>query len=115
MKTLIKNEIEFEKMREEPDNNYIQQLLRLLNSEKPMTKEDWVKTGRFVTRDEYLYYHPETKLHHDCTDVVKYAGGFIIQGLKVGGFFCNMDNALTFSNLDLAEAHIWESKIKFII
>jgi hypothetical protein len=67
------------------------------------TLEEFSSTGRFIGRDAYLEKNPDEILHKDCTDVVQYIGGHIIQGLKSGQFMVDEG----FKSISLDEAEGW--------
>jgi len=68
-----------------------------------ITLEDFSNTGRFTNRETYLEKNPEVILHDDCTDVVQYIGGHIIQVLKSGQFMVDEG----FRSISLDEAEGW--------
>ena len=114
MKARIKKELKREKAREKPNAHYIG-LLETLLKKDPITMKDWVDSGRFIQKGDYLSREPEAKLHKDCSDVVKYAGCFIIQALKTGGYLVALEGAETeenFDTLDEAESFLWENQVK---
>lgn len=67
------------------------------------TLENFSSTGRFTGREAYLEKNPEVELHEDCTDVVQYIGGHIIQVLKSGQFMVDEG----FKSISLDEAEGW--------
>ena len=71
--------------------------------ENKTTLENFSSTGRFTGRDAYLEKNPEVILHEDCTDVVQYIGGHIIQVLKSGQFMVDEG----FKSISLDEAEGW--------
>lgn len=71
--------------------------------ENKTTLENFSSTGRFTGRDAYLEKNPEVILHEDCTDVVQYIGGHIIQVLKSGQFMVDEG----FKSISLDEAEEW--------
>lgn len=116
MKALIKREIAQENKRDKPDVHYLRQLKDLLAMEN-ITMKAWVNTGRFVNKTDFISDNPQTPLHKDCSDVIKYAGLFVIQGLKTGGFFVDMDSPEAppkFDVLEEAEDYLWNTKVKLI-
>jgi hypothetical protein len=68
-----------------------------------ITLEDLSNTGRFICRDAYLDKNPDENLHKECTDVVQYIGGHIIQVLESGQFMVDED----FKSISLDEAEGW--------
>jgi hypothetical protein len=116
MKSLIQEEILSEKMLDKPDTYYLSLLDKLMQQQEPLTFKQWVNTGRFMRRSEYLTRFPEAKLEHECSDLVKYAGGFIAQALTSGGFLCSVEGVSEVNDtLSDAEKFLWDNKIKFII
>lgn len=73
------------------------------------TLEEFSNTGHFTGREAYLEKNPDTQLHADCTDVVQYIGGHIIQVLKSGDFMVDDD----FKSISLDEAEGWMFIKKF--
>jgi hypothetical protein len=67
------------------------------------TLENFSSTGRFTGREAYLEKNPDAILHADCTDVVQYIGGHIIQVLKSGDFMVDEN----FKSISLDEAEGW--------
>jgi len=76
--------------------------------ENKTTLENFSSTGRFTGRDAYLEKNPEVILHEDCTDVVQYIGGHIIQVLKSGQFM--VDEGFRSISLDEAEGWLFIKK-----
>jgi hypothetical protein len=74
-----------------------------------ITLEDFSNTGRFTGRAAYLDKNPEIELHEDCTDVVQYIGGHIIQVLKSGQFM--VDEGFRSISLDESEGWLYVKKI----
>ena len=74
-----------------------------------ITLEDFSNTGRFTGRASYLDKNPEVELHEDCTDVVQYIGGHIIQVLKSGQFM--VDEGFRSISLDESEGWLYVKKI----
>jgi hypothetical protein len=74
-----------------------------------ITLEDFSNTGRFTGRTAYLDKNPEVELHEDCTDVVQYIGGHIIQVLKSGQFM--VDEGFRSISLDESEGWLYVKKI----
>ena len=70
--------------------------------------EQFSSTGRFTGRDAYLDKNPDTILHNDCTDVVEYIGGHIIQVLQSGEFV--VDEEFKSRSLDEAETQLFLRK-----
>lgn len=68
-----------------------------------ITLENFSSTGRFTGREAYLEKNPDVILHEDCTDVVQYIGGHIIQVLKSGDFMVDEN----FKSISLDEAEGW--------
>jgi len=63
-------------------------------------------TGRFTVRGAYLEKNPEAKLEKNCTDVVEYIGGHIIQLLSSGEFM--VDENFKSRSLDESEIKLLE-------
>jgi hypothetical protein len=70
--------------------------------------ETFSSTGRFTSREAYLEKNPDTILHNDCTDVVQYIGGHVIQVLKSGEFM--VDEMFKSRSLDEAETDLFIRK-----
>lgn len=72
----------------------------------------WKDTGRIIIRKSFLYNNRDAILHHDCTDIVRYAGNLFIQCLKSGVFY--LDDETESKSLDVLEAILWDrNKNKF--
>ena len=63
-------------------------------------------TGRFTVRSAYLEKNPEAQLEKNCTDVVEYIGGHIIQLLSSGEFM--VDESFKSRSLDESEIKLLE-------
>lgn len=70
--------------------------------------EPFISTGRFTCREAYLEKNPEAILQKDCTDVVQYIGGHIIQVLESGRFM--VDELFSSRSLDEAEVDLFIRK-----
>ena len=88
----VSQEILSEKMRKNPDPLYIRTLQRLQDKGE-MTQDDFINTGRIVTKQYLKQRVYSSTLHPDCTDVLLYIGDFYIQILKDGSFFLEMGDA----------------------
>jgi hypothetical protein len=86
---VIAQEILSEKMRMNPDPLYIRILHRLQDKEF-ITEEEFVKTGRVLSTNDFYQRIPTSKLHPECTNVIMYVGDYYIQVLKDGNFFLEM-------------------------
>lgn len=71
--------------------------------------ESLSNTGRFMCAVSYAQKNPEVKLQDDCTDVVHYRGGHIIQLLKSGEFMVN--ESFSSRSLDEAETYLFSPAI----
>jgi hypothetical protein len=70
--------------------------------------EEFSTTGRFTSREAYLEKNPDAILHNQCTDVVMYIGGHIIQVLESGLFV--VDEHFSSRSLDEAEVQLFIKK-----
>lgn len=70
--------------------------------------ESFSTTGRFTSKEAYLEKNPDEILHKDCTDVVQYIGGHIIQVLESGNFM--VDETFSSRSLDEAEGQLYLKK-----
>jgi len=70
--------------------------------------ESFSTTGRFTSKEAYLEKNPDEILHKDCTDVVQYIGGHIIQVLESGNFM--VDETFSSRSLDEAEVQLYLKK-----
>lgn len=70
--------------------------------------EKFTTTGRFTPRKVYLEKNPDAKLAAECTDVVEYIGGHIIQLLESGTFY--VDESFMSKSLDEAETNLFLKK-----
>ena len=71
--------------------------------------EEFSDRGRFTSREEYLDKNPDAVLHNQCTDVVQYIDGHIIQVLKSGLFM--VDEQFSSRSLDEAEVQLYRNNI----
>lgn len=79
-----------------------------INFNQMDTLEGFSTTGRFTSREAHLDKNPDTILHKDCTDVVEYMGGHIIQVLASGEFM--VDEDFKSRSLDEAEVQLYLKK-----
>lgn len=107
LRDLILKEIEAEMSLEKRDRGYIQRLQVLADKPDRITFDEFIATGRFECKACFVTTHPQAKLNPNCTDIVRYAGGYFIQGMKNGTFLCGTDESLSFGNLESAEAVLW--------
>ena len=119
MKTLkehLSEHILKEKLSGASGQHYIQQL-QLLHDSDNIAFAEFTKTGRFIPREEFEEAHPDIPLHKDCTDVVKYAGLFVIQALKNNKFRYEKTKNNIFESPELkdVERAMWEMTIKLLI
>ena len=70
--------------------------------------EEFSTTGRFTSREAYLDKNPDAVLHNQCTDVVQYIDGHIIQVLESGKFM--VDEEFSSRSLDEAEVQLFIKK-----
>ncbi len=70
--------------------------------------ESFSTTGRFTSREAYLDKNPDAVLHNQCTDVVEYIGGHIIEVLESGEF--RVDDEFSSRSLDEAEVQLYLKK-----
>lgn len=110
----ISEEILKEKLKEKPDKLYIQTLQKMQN-ENP-SFELFINTGRIMPRELFLNYNKTIRLKPDCSDVVRYVGGFYIQILKTGEFLFEINDAelsdemntiIKNKSLDIVEEELW--------
>jgi hypothetical protein len=79
--------------------------LRKAHEKKELSFEDWVDSGRYLTREHFEKDNYNELLHTDCTDVVMYMGRIYVQALKSGKFYIN--NTL-YDTLEHAEKALWD-------
>lgn len=115
----VSQEILSEKMSKNPDPLYVRVLQRLQDKDE-ITQDDFVKTGRIVTIENFKKKVYPSTLRPDCTDVMLYIGNFYIQILKNGNFFLEMGDAdkpydmgdmgytkMESKDLELVESILW--------
>lgn len=115
----VSQEILSEKMSKNPDPLYVRVLQRLQDKDE-ITQDDFVKTGRIVTIENFKKKVYPSTLRADCTDVMLYIGNFYIQILKNGNFFLEMGDAdkpydmgdmgytkMESKDLELVESILW--------
>jgi hypothetical protein len=71
--------------------------------------EEFCDRGRFTSREAYLDKNPDAVLHSQCTDVVQYVDGHIIQVLQSGLFM--VDERFSSRSLDEAEVQLYRNNI----
>lgn len=71
--------------------------------------EEFCDRGRFTSREAYLDKNPDAVLHTQCTDVVQYIDGHIIQVLQSGLFM--VDERFSSRSLDEAEVQLYRNNI----
>ena len=114
---LIKQEIKLEKAKLKPDQHY----LKLLNSIESMDKLDFEifsNTGRIIPVDIFINENPNAVISSNCTDVVRYLGGFYIQMLKSGNYIYqfNVEPStnvqIEHTSLDILELQMWQQNVQ---
>jgi hypothetical protein len=71
--------------------------------------EEFSDRGRFTSREAYLEKNPDAILHNQCTDVIQYVDGCIIQSLDSGFFM--VDDKYGSRSLDEAEVQLFRKYI----
>ena len=116
MKNLINDQIEQELMREKPNRSFVATLRVLSHPKTKITFAAFTNTARFLSRDFFADECPNYPLHHGCLDVIRYAGGFIIQVLKTNEFYIQFeDGGCYFNFIAQAEHGLWDREISKII
>jgi len=78
--------------------------------------EAFVKTGRFTPVGVYLSAHPKAKVHPDCTDVIVYNYGYVIQALKTNEFYFKRGKRdVRHRTLDSTESALWYLFVEKVI
>ena len=71
---------------------------------------EFVDTGKFIPRKDFLLKRPNEVLLNDCADLVHYEGGHYIQVLKDGTFY--LDELNQSKELDEVELVLYSRKIE---
>jgi hypothetical protein len=71
---------------------------------------EFVDTGMFIPRKDFLLKRPNEVLLNDCTDLVHFEGGHYIQVLKDGTFY--LDEYNQSKELDEVELVLYSRKIE---
>lgn len=71
---------------------------------------EFVDSGKFITRKDFLTKRPNEALLNDCTDLVHYKGGHYIQVLKDDTFY--LDELNKSKELDEVELVLYSRKIE---
>lgn len=114
---LIKQEIKLEKAKLKPDLHYLK-LLKSIESMDKLEFEVFSNTGRITPFDVFRNENPNAKLHRECTDVVRYLGGFYIQMLKSGKYIYQFDVLpsttvqVEHKSLDILELQMWQKNVQ---
>jgi hypothetical protein len=58
--------------------HYIERVENLLEN---LSKEDWIKTGQYHNAETYLKSFPNTRLFPEVNQLIRLAGGYVIQVL----------------------------------
>ena len=53
---------------------------------------DFIDSGRFIPRKDFLEKRPDEILQENCSDLIQYKGGYFIQFLNDGTFFLDDQN-----------------------
>lgn len=114
---LIKLEIKKENGKVKPDLYYLK-MLKSLENKGEVSFEMFSNTGRITPADVFKNENPEDKLHSECTDVVRYLGGFFIQMLKSGKYIYEFDIKpstkvqIEHKSLDVLELQMWQKDVQ---
>ena len=113
----IKQEIKTEKAKLKPDQHYLK-LLKAIETNGKLEFETFSNTGRITPVDVFRSDNPNAKLHSECTDVVRYLGGFYIQMLKSGKYIYEFDVKpstivqIEHKSLDILEHQMWQKNVQ---
>ena len=113
-KEFFETEILVQKMRSTPDKNYIQMVQQLIEKDD-LPFSAFINTGRLM---EVAHYQREFVSHpyfkENCTDIMRYIGGYCIQGLKTGEWLFDLNDAeqsdeqsTTFRSHKLSDVEHW--------
>lgn len=113
----IKQEIEIENAKTKPDLYYLK-ALKNIQSKGKMDFEAFSNTGRIIPVEVFKTENPNAKINLNCTDIVRYLGGFYIQMLKSGKYIYefNLKPSTTVQiehkSLDILELQMWQKNIQ---
>ena len=71
---------------------------------------EFVDSGKFITRKDFLSKRPNEVLLNDCTDLINYESGHYIQVLKDDTFY--LDELNQSKELDEVELILYSRKIE---
>lgn len=114
---LIKQEIKIESAKEKPDFYYLK-MLKSLESKDEIAFEMFSNTGRIIPADVFHKNNPKSKINPECTDVIRYLGGFFIQMLKSGRYIYEYDAKpsikvqIEHNSLDVLELQMWQKNVQ---
>lgn len=114
---LIKQEIKTEKAKVKPDEHYLK-LLKAIESNRKMEFETFSNTGRITPVEVFKNENPNSIIHSECTDVVRYLGGFYIQMLKSGKYLYEFDVQpsttvqIEHKSLNILEQQMWQKNVQ---
>lgn len=109
---IIKQEIKTEKAKLKPDQHYLK-LLKSIESMDKIEFEIFSNTGRITPVEVFKNENPNAVINANCTDVVRYLGGFYIQMLKSGNYIYQFDVQpsttvkIEHKSLDVLELQMW--------
>lgn len=114
---LIKQEIKIENAKEKPDFYYLK-MLKSFESKDEIPFEMFSNTGRIIPAEVFHENNPELKLSPECTDVIRYLGGFFIQMLKSGRYIYEYNVKpsiivqIEHKSLDIIELQMWQKYVQ---
>jgi hypothetical protein len=100
---LIKQHLQTEENKQNPDKYVVEQLKKILEN-GTLSFDEWKLSGRFVPRESFERNRPEVKLHEDCAEVVSYFCAQI-QALKTNQFYTH--DGIYCSSIVPLEKFIW--------
>lgn len=111
----IKSHIKSEQDRKSPDSNLIERLNKVL-SKGGLSFEEFCASGTFIPSEIFKWDNPDIELDKDCTDVIRYYGNFIVQGLKSGLFIADINGSYIESkSLSVIEDTMWSIHINKVM
>jgi hypothetical protein len=102
----LESHLQKERAKSKLNPHLIKELTKVINR-GTITLPEWRDSGRFIGVDDYMKDNADAILHVDCTDVVEYMGGGIIQVLKNGEYF--IDAEIKSDKLPDMEEVLWHS------
>jgi hypothetical protein len=113
----LQDELDIQRKRPEKDRAYITLIEAMMD--KDIQEETYLNTGRIMTSERWRRNFDrnfDKELRSDCYDVIRYAGGFIIQMLRPREWYLDFfdgSEPIQTPHISEAEKAIWK-KVKSV-